>query len=71
MLLSIMMTITLVGQMPGAEQATDQGQTFAERLKASHEQEKPTAIENEDEAESNHAARAFQIRMTQTVAKRK
>ncbi len=69
MLMSLLVTLTLVAQ---ANNDDDRAQSFADRLKASHEQKKPTAIEEEDEVKSSsQATRDFQSRMTQTVAGRR
>jgi len=75
MLMSLFVTLTLVAQ---ANNDDDRVQSFAERLKASHEQKKPNAIEAEDEGEGegevkspSQATREFQSRMTQTVAGRR
>ncbi len=74
MLMPLLMTLTLVAQANNSDDNSDKVQSFAERLKASHEQKKPSALESEDETAevtASHPARGFQVRMTQTVAGRR
>jgi hypothetical protein len=75
MLMTLLMTLTLVAQNEANDSNEPAVQSFAERLKASHELKKPAALEPEDEDEpakgTPHAARPFQVRMTQTVARRR
>ena len=75
MMLSLLVTLTLVAQTNvNVNEVDDQdAQSFADRLKASHELKKPSAIEDEEETEvkPSHAARPFQVRMTQSVARRR
>lgn len=75
MLMSLLVTLTLVAQNDGND-ANERGvQSFAERLKAAHELKKPAALETDEEennaSKTEHAARPFQVRMTQTVAGRR
>ncbi len=73
MLMSLLVTLTLVAQNDVNESNDQAVQSFADRLKASHEQKKPSAMEDEDEVQNkeSHGARPFQVRMTQTVARRR
>lgn len=73
MLMSLLVTLTLVAQNDVNDSNDQAVQSFADRLKASHEQKKPSALEEEEEAQVKevHAARTFQVRMTQTVARRR
>jgi hypothetical protein len=72
MLMSLLVTLTLVAQND-VNESNDQAVSFADRLKASHELKKPSALEDEEEVQNKdaHAARPFQVRMTQTVARRR
>ena len=70
MLMSLLVTLTLVAQNDVNDTNERAVQSFAERLKASHEQKKPAAVEADEdsnETKDSHAARHFQVRMTQTV----
>ncbi len=71
MILALLMTLSLA--TPGQEMTETEGQeqTFAERLKASAEKKKPEAIEDVEEENEQQGTTRFQIRMTQTVAKRR
>ncbi|WP_141731152.1 hypothetical protein [Oligoflexus tunisiensis] len=74
MLMSLLMTLTLVAQNETNDSNDQAVQSFADRLKASHELKKPEALEPEDEeapSKESHATRTFQVRMTQTVARRR
>jgi hypothetical protein len=74
MLMSLLVTLTLVAQNDVNDANEQAVQSFAERLKASHEQKKPEAMEAEDEdnqKKDSHGARPFQVRMTQSVARRR
>jgi hypothetical protein len=76
MLMSLFMTLTLVAQNEPSDNNERCVQSFAERLKASHELKKPSALEDDDDDNDNnnkniHGARPFQVRMTQTVARRR
>jgi hypothetical protein len=75
MLMSLLVTLTLVAQNDVNDTNEQAVQSFAERLKASHEQKKPEAMEEAEEGDNqnknSHAARPFQVRMTQTVARRR
>lgn len=73
MLMSLLVTLTLVAQNDVNENNDQAVQSFADRLKASHELKKPSALEDEEEVQNknSHAARPFQVRMTQTVARRR
>lgn len=73
MLMSLLVTLTLVAQND-VKDTNEQAVSFADRLKASHELKKPSALEQDDEEDQvkdTHAARPFQVRMTQTVARRR
>jgi hypothetical protein len=73
MLMSLLVTLTLVAQNDVNDSNDHAVQSFADRLKASHEQKKPAALEEDDGTQTKevHAARPFQVRMTQTVARRR
>ncbi|HYX37305.1 MAG TPA: hypothetical protein VE954_29730 [Oligoflexus sp.] len=74
MLMSLLMTLTLVAQNDVNDSNDHEVHSFADRLKASHELKKPSALEPEEDEVQNkttHAARPFQVRMTQTVARRR
>jgi hypothetical protein len=76
MLMTLLVTLTLVAQNETNDSNDQDVQSFADRLKASHELKKPEALEPEDEeapakVKTTHAARPFQVRMTQTVARRR
>ena len=71
-MMSIFVSLTLIASTDGNEERPVQ--TFAERLKVSHELKKPSALDNEEEVTEGKeviAIRNFQIRMTQSVAKRR
>lgn len=72
MVMSLLVTLTLIAQND-VNESNDQAVSFADRLKASHELKKPSALEEEEETQikDTHAARPFQVRMTQTVARRR
>jgi len=73
-LISRLVTLTLAAHNDVNDSNDQVVQSFADRLKVSHGQKKPSALEEEDEkiqAQEVHAARSFQVRMTQTVARRR
>lgn len=71
MMMSLIVALTLVAPKDAKDSNGKNVQSFAERLKASHELKKPAAVEPEEEGADTEATRQFQVRMTQTVAGRR